>query len=307
MRLLAVNYHYYRPEKAGSGIVPITPARFVEQISQLAQTWAIASEAQVLQELSRGSGDAHLCLITFDDGLREQMQAIHWLCDRHFSAVCYVPTAPLVERRVLDVHKLHIIRTLKSDATLAASLVRTFGNAFIGMDRDAAARQYPYDDAIATQVKYFINFVLHKDERRMWADALFREIAGDEAAAAEALYMDGEDLRLLARKGMLGTHSHGHAPLSILGEDSARDEIGRSLDIIQEVTGVRVRGISYPYGGPTAVDETVARVAAAFGLDYGLTMRSGVNGEVELARPMLLARIDTNEVSTFLDHNVSDA
>jgi peptidoglycan/xylan/chitin deacetylase (PgdA/CDA1 family) len=106
---------------------------------------------------------------------------------------------------------------------------------------------------------------------------------------------------------MLGTHSHGHAPLSRLGEGIARDEIGQSLDILEEVTGVRVRGISYPYGGATAVDETVAQVAADFGLAYGLTMRNGINGAAELAQPMLLARIDTNEVPVFLGDKVSDA
>jgi peptidoglycan/xylan/chitin deacetylase (PgdA/CDA1 family) len=258
MRLLAVNYHYYRAEVPASGISPISPARFAAQVSRLARAWTIASEARVLEELLRGSAEADLCLITFDDGLKEQMQAIRWLCDRHFSAVCYVPTAPLVDRRVLDVHKLHLIRTLRSDAALTASLAKAFGNAFFAIDRDAAAEQYPYDTAAARQVKYFLNFVLHKDERRVWTDSLFHEIAGDEAAAADALYMDRDELRLLARKGMLGTHSHGHAPLSRLGEGIARDEIGQSLDILEEVTGVRVRGISYPYGGATAVDETVA-------------------------------------------------
>jgi hypothetical protein len=301
MQLLAVNYHYYRTEMPASGIHPISPARFAVQIEQLARTWTIASERQVIEALEGGDrGQTGLCLITFDDGLKEQMQAMRWLMGRNLAAVCYVPTAPLVERRVLDVHKLHIIRSLRSDAELAACLSKKFGQRFKDIDEAAATYQYPYDGDVARQVKYFLNFVLDSQARGAWIDVLFRELAGDEGEAAEALYMDRDDLRELARRGMLGTHSHSHLPLARLGEDAVRDDIGRSLDILEDIIGMRARGISYPYGGPMAVDAMVGRVASEFGLAYGLTMRSGINDPTELIQPMLLARIDTNDVSTFL-------
>ncbi len=300
MRLLAVNYHYYRTEAPGSGIYPVSPGRFAEQVSQLARQFSIAAERQVVEALAhKKTGDATLCLITFDDGLKEQIQAIRWLMAQKLSAMCYVPTAPLTERRVLDVHKLHIIRTLCSDAKLSASLSKAFGRSFADTDRTAATVQYPYDGDDARQVKYFLNFVLDREARAAWSDALFRELAGEEAAAVDALYMDHDDLRELARHGMLGTHSHGHLPLATLDEKSIRGEIGHSLDILEDLTAVRVCGISYPYGGPTAADNTVGRIASELGLAYGLTMRNGVNDIAELAHPMLLARIDTNDVPAF--------
>src|SRR5262249_20161570 len=56
--------------------------------------------------------------------LKEQMQAMRWLGARDLAAVFYTPTAPIVERRVLDVHKLHIIRSLRSRTELARAGTR---------------------------------------------------------------------------------------------------------------------------------------------------------------------------------------
>jgi peptidoglycan/xylan/chitin deacetylase (PgdA/CDA1 family) len=302
MHLLAVNYHYYRLEAPKPGIHPISPSRFAAQISGLATKWTIAKEAQVEDAIGEGrSGNAAaLCLITFDDGLKEQMRAVRWLMRQNLSAMCYVPTAPVVERRVLDVHKLHIVRTLRSDAALAISLSNKFGPLFSATDRDIAARQYPYDNDDARQVKYFLNFVVANEARREWLNRLFRELVGSEAEVADALYMDREDIRELARHGMLGTHGHSHAPLATLSASGVRQEIARSLDILEGITGIRVRGIAYPYGGSSAANETVGGIAAELGLVYGLTMRAGVNGTAELANAMLLSRIDTNDVPAFL-------
>lgn len=298
MRLLSVNYHYYRLAQTGTGIYPITPAQFAAQVTSLASEWSIASEEQMLEALEGGAaGRTPQCLITFDDGLKEQMQAIRWLIDNGYSAVCYVPTAPLVNRRVLGVHKLHIVRTLRSDAELGADLKGLFGPAFTTMDSAAAAEQYPLDDAGAQQVKYFLNFVLKSDESRAWIDKMFEQAAGDETAASAALYMDHADLRFLAARGMIGTHAHSHVPLAMLDEASIRRELEQSLDVLEAIAGVRMRGVSYPYGGPTAANESVGRIAAACGLSYGLSMQSGVNGGHE--NRMLLKRIDTKNVCGF--------
>ncbi len=253
MRLLAVNYHYYRTELPTSGIHPITPRRFSEQISQLTARWKIVSELEFVSGFNAGdTRENEFCLITFDDGLKEQMKAIRWLVSQGLSAVCYVPTAPVIERRVLDVHKIHIIRTLGSDIDLSKSLSMRFGAAFSKMDLGIASHQYPYDSDDARRVKYFLNFILAPDARSEWVDEIFCRLAGDEEKVVEELYMDRDDLRELAQYRMLGTHGHAHLPLAGMNAKVIQADIGHSLDVIEDITGLRVRGISYPYGGTDA-------------------------------------------------------
>jgi peptidoglycan/xylan/chitin deacetylase (PgdA/CDA1 family) len=296
MRLLAVNHHYYRAEAPLSGIYPITPVAFETQIKELAATWQIARERDLINALADPQADAALCVITFDDGLKEQMAAARLLVARGLAGIFFVSTRPLVEQCVLDVHKLHMIRAARSDAALAPSLQALFGKAFDEVDVEAARRQYKYDDDTARQVKYFLNFVLDGEARAAWTDSVFAELFGDEKVVAASLYMDREDVRELSRLGMLGTHAHSHLPLATLTDANYRHEIALSLEILAGFGAHQVRGISYPFGGPTAVSDAVGRAAAECGLAYGFTMTRGVNEDEDFARPMQLKRISTSDL-----------
>jgi Polysaccharide deacetylase len=295
MRLLAVNHHYYRESAPESGIYPITPAAFDDEIALLAKSWQIASQDATIEALSLPQSSVALCLITFDDGLKEQMAAARRLAVANHGGVFFVSTAPLVERRILEVHKLHMIRSLRSDAEIASALQAIYGKAFSNLDLDVARRQYRYDDDQAAQVKYFMNFVLDLEARQKWSDQAFVELFGDEAAAASQLYMNADDVRELARLGMLGTHGHSHRPLAELDDSGLRNEIQLSLGILAELGATNIRGISYPYGGPSAVDERVVKAAIECGLTYGLTMTRGINAGDSFLQPMLLKRISTND------------
>ena len=89
MRLLAVNHHYYRESAPESGIYPITPAAFDDEIALLAKSWQIASQDATIEALSLPQSSVALCLITFDDGLKEQMAAAR---TRMSSAGCSADT-----------------------------------------------------------------------------------------------------------------------------------------------------------------------------------------------------------------------
>jgi Polysaccharide deacetylase len=307
MRLLAVNHHYYRIDAPGSGIYPITPAGLEAEIADLAKMWRIASQEELVRAIARPEdGPVPLCIITFDDGLKEQMAAARRLSGSGRGGIFFVSTAPLIERRVLDVHKLQMIRAVRTDEELAGLLEAQFGPTFSGFDLDGARQQYKYDNDHARRVKFFVNFMIDPDARREWSDRLFCELFGDEAAAAEQLYMSADDVRELARLGMLGTHGHGHIPLAELDAVAMKSDIQCSLDILAQCGAKDVRGISYPYGGPSAVSAVVARTAAECGLAYGFTMARGVNNTVDLANPFLLKRISTSDYADYCESPLAD-
>jgi hypothetical protein len=140
-----------------------------------------------------------------------------------------VPTAPLLQREVLDVHKLQMIRSCLSDMELAANLQQRFNFGTYEFDDQLLTIQYRYDEPISRKVKYFLNFVLDPAARVEWISHRFVEIFGSEQAASEALYMGAEDLRVLARRHLLGTHAHTHIPLATLTAAQVQHEIEQSL------------------------------------------------------------------------------
>jgi peptidoglycan/xylan/chitin deacetylase (PgdA/CDA1 family) len=299
--VLAVNHHYYREVSPPAGIYPINRARLAAEVETLRRNYRPIAQRDLLDILAHPEIAQHddVFLLTFDDGLKEQMAALRDLESLGVAALFFVPTAPLIERRVLDVHKLHLIRATRSDEVLLVDLKELFPVAWDRLDDAAAIKQYRYDDAQARRVKYLLNFALTPQERREWLDRLFSTVVGTEAEVAKALYMDRDDIRLLGRTGMLGTHAHAHLPLAQLGCEDMRRDIAQSLDVLNDLSNDPVSGISFPYGGPDAVSESVVQACAELGLSYGFTMQRGRNEVEEMGARYRLKRIDCNDVVSF--------
>src|SRR5205807_2449139 len=96
--LIAVNYHYVRPQYAQSfpGIHGITPAILETQLQLLGRVGEFVGASRIWDAVR---GDAPLppraLLVTFDDGLREQVDNALPILDRlGIPAVYFVNTCP---------------------------------------------------------------------------------------------------------------------------------------------------------------------------------------------------------------------
>ena len=70
------------------------------------------------------------------------------------------------------------------------------------------------------------------------------------------------------------------------------------MEILKRLTGKEVRGISYPYGGKSALNNKVFTVARELGLLYGFTMQRGINISNN-SDATALKRIDTNDTKNW--------
>ncbi|MCR5885711.1 polysaccharide deacetylase family protein [Rhizobacter sp. J219] len=303
MTLLAINHHYYRTESTGRGIYPTTPQALRAEVEQVvAHGWKIGDQRDLLDHLEGLDRPRRLCVLTFDDGLKEQMTAIVDLAAVGACAICFVPTQPLLELQVLDVHKLQMVRARLPDEQLADMLNLRFGFHGREFDEQHLAIQYRYDAPLSRRVKYFLNFMLEPQARDSWLSQAFSDLLGDERAAASSLYMTEDDLRLLARLGLIGSHAHSHRPLATLDAATLGSELQRSFDELKRITGVAPLGISYPYGGQSAVSQAVFDAATDCGYRYGFTMKRGTTEVTEAlqGQAMSLNRVDTNDVADWL-------
>ena len=279
----------------GQGIYPISANELSRRVSFIGKYWRFAAEDEVISFCDGGlSDDQNVCLLTFDDGLKEQIEAVRALIGMGIKAICFVSTAPIVNNVMLDVHKLHMIRSEKKDEEIAKDLHRKFKMLDYSFDDEVLTMQYRYDTEISRKVKYYLNFVMDKEVRDNWVSDVFNKQFGSEKIACEKLYMNTEDIRFLAKNQILGTHSHQHFPLAALSETDAEKEIRNSIDILEDISKNKIHGISYPYGGKSAVSEGLYSIAKNCGLKYGFTMQRGINNSCG-SDSLSLKRIDTND------------
>jgi peptidoglycan/xylan/chitin deacetylase (PgdA/CDA1 family) len=301
MPLLAVNHHYFREHAPGRGIYPTSSEQMKANIASIrARGWTLGTQKDIA-DYCNGNLDKKICVITFDDGLKEQMQCLTLLESLGASAMFFVSTAPHIFGRVLDVHKMHMIRTVLSDEEVAIHLDRHFAFDRHVFDPTVLALQYRYDTEISQKIKYFLNFVLDAEQKDAWVGATFRELFSDEARIASELYMDASDWEILAKRSCLGTHGHAHLPLATLSTEKMRQDIEMSLQTIKKATGTDIHGIAYPFGGKTAVSSNVFDISKACGLRYGFTMQRALNTDTpERSSAMSLNRIDVNDLAGYL-------
>jgi hypothetical protein len=274
-----------------------------EEVGRIrAAGWRIGLEEDIVAFLSgQLQTNDRVAILTFDDGLAEQIAAYEHLNDMGASAIYFVPTAPITENFVLDVHKLQLIREKIEDIEIAVELDRRFGFLKMEFDNDLLAIQYRYDDMLGSRIKYFINFMLGESERLAWLSSFFNTVFGNEQDFAKSFYMTCDDMHKLSKNRMLGSHAHSHQPLAILGRDKILYELNHSRGLIESITTNFPIGISYPFGGKSAVGREVFHLASTCGYGYGFTMERGINDLPEGINPMKLRRIDSNDLDMWLE------
>ena len=304
MNLLIVNFHYYSNKIYPSGIYPISPVNFANQINTLSKMYNFVGQKEISDWIKTGeSPEGNYCLITFDDGLKQQMNAFNWLVENEIPAIFYVPAKPFVEKTILDVHKLHLIRTKTHDTSLLEVINQSFDIEFTDQNALQAKNQYRYDSVSSQKLKYILNFIIPEKEKKELIDNYFVKIFGNEEAFCNSFYMDENDVKLISNKGMLGNHGYAHVPLATLSINDAKEDVLKSTDFFEKLTQNKLISFSYPYGGKSAVNESVASIVKNSNYDFGLTMHRGLNATLE--RPFLLKRIDTNDAPGGKNNSVS--
>ncbi len=294
MKLLVVNFHYYNETKFESGIYPVNQEQFTNQLNELALGYDFISQFDLADCFSKNQyPEGNYCLITFDDGLKEQMQAFDLLLSLKIPAAFYIPVQPLIEHNVLDVHKLQLIRTKMNDAEILTLLHQIPGYNYTIEETQKAATQYKYDDETAREIKFQLNFKLSTRQKKAFLSDTFNKVLGNENEYAKQFYMNQNDLQKLALQQQIGAHGYAHVPLALTND--AKGDMKKSIEFLFEKTQQPIRSISYPYGSKEAVNEQVAQQVKSLGLDFGLTMWRGLNTLNSTTNPFLLHRVDTND------------
>lgn len=308
---LAVTYHYIGEEKnyPFPGIYP-TPLDVLErQLSILGSYFSFVSQADILESLAgRRKLPDRSCLVTFDDGLREQYeQALPVLEKNKIPAIFFVNGLPYDKGKALPVHKIHWCRAHLAPPVFFKKLAENYesltGERFdiskFKISEAELQNRYQYDAPEAARLKFILNSNLIKAEvREKIIDAIFFELVPDEPAFCRSFYLTAEQIKHLHALGYLGIHTYSHKPLGLYPREICEKEIGECLRALRAVigdSGANILSVSYPYGSRETIPSYIADLGKQYGLALGFTMERSFNQT--LGNPFLLSRLNTNDVS----------
>ena len=126
--LAAVNYHYIRKNfnHTYPSIFGVTPRQFETQLEKLSTIGSFVSQLDLKDYFENGKklNDKSM-IITFDDGLAEQYDlALPILKRMGIPAIFFISTKTLIEKKILNVHKVHLVRSVVSPEEMLQFLLK---------------------------------------------------------------------------------------------------------------------------------------------------------------------------------------
>lgn len=305
--LTVVMYHYVRPipDQAGFSMKGLTPGEFDGQLDYIERHYNVCSIADVV---AAALGERPLpprpCVLTFDDGLAEHAAEV-WprLSRRGWSGTFFASAAATLERRLLDVHRIHMLLAGNTNVEqLAAELMHGI-DAQAGGGVPSAAGLWArfgvpsrFDGPSTNFVKRVLQKGLPANVRRQLLDTLFARYVGqDGTELADAFYLRLEDLQAMVDDGMeVGGHGIRHVWLDRVSAEERAYEIHGTLDLLRRVHRGRMPDrwcFAYPFG---AYDQHTIDML------LGARCAAAVTVHVDLAQPgtsiLELPRIDANDL-----------
>src|SRR5687767_6470353 len=208
--LTVVAYHYVRdfPRTRFPRLKGLMLDRFKQQVRGLCERYDMATLDDAMTFLDGRQRIANdLCLLTFDDGLREHYADVAPFLKQQKIQGLFFPATACLEGRVATVHKIHfLMAALEFEDYRRAfleRLARLSSDAIVDAPSEDVRRMYPWDPPDVGALKYLANFTLNPALRDRVVADLFEARFGDEAGFAADLYVTWDQLREMQREGMI--------------------------------------------------------------------------------------------------------
>jgi peptidoglycan/xylan/chitin deacetylase (PgdA/CDA1 family) len=227
-----------------------------------------------------------LCLLTFDDGLKDHFSTVTpILVDLDVQGIFFVITSCLQEHRVAPVHMNHFLMSALDFEFYRRAFLQMLNELVSGaqvyneIDHTTAQRTYPLDVPEVASFKYLFNFVLDPDVRDHIVKSLFQEHIDDEKSFSQTLYLSWEEARQMQTAGMLiGGHSHQHKPLATLSNAELYWDLSTCQRLLTE--HLQPQGLwpfCYPYGKQDSFNDAAVRELKRLGFHCSYDTEVDVN------------------------------
>jgi peptidoglycan/xylan/chitin deacetylase (PgdA/CDA1 family) len=283
-----VMYHYVLnmtqtkyPRLKGMGV-----DEFRSQLDCLTKTYEMAtleSAYSFLEGTYKPKRD--LCLLTFDDGLKEHYTEVTpLLAERKIQGLFFLISNCLEEATIATVHMNHLLMATLDWSTYSREFLEAVDSQHpeSGLEKvnmEKASRTYPWDTPDVARFKYFFNFVLSAGVREPATKSLFRRYLGAEDKISHELYVSWSEARQMQRAGMvIGGHSHRHRPLSKLRKMELRIDLERCRCLLDRNLDSQDNWpFSYPYGKSDSYDERTVEELKLLSFDCSFSTEKGSN------------------------------
>jgi peptidoglycan/xylan/chitin deacetylase (PgdA/CDA1 family) len=302
----AFMYHYVRPhDPAFPHFRFLDIADFRAQLDQLCTHHHWVTRDELIESLRSGSPVQNGILLTFDDGFNDHYSYVFpELRRRNIPGIFYVPTRPLADGALLEVHRTHLLLGRHGGERIFARLQQLVTEDMLSHKHVAEFFSIPYrsqtNDQWTVAVKRTLNYLIDYAVRPRIMETLAREFLPDESDLARNFYLSPDQFLEMHENGMIiGSHTVNHPCMSKLSLTDQQREIHESFATIEQTLGpLALKTFCYPYGGSHSFTRDTELLLQNAGCQFSFSVEyRDVTSEDLLQRPQALPRYDCNTLS----------
>jgi len=299
----AIMYHYVRPDSPELPYFShLHSDDFVKQLEYFGNKYGFVSKedfqnSMVNQEPVKG------VILTFDDGLKDHyLYVLPELIKRDLWGIFYVPTSPFLTKKIINVHRIHLLIGKYDSRTIADTIQRIVNKNMLSHDHIKEFQSETYskqnNDVYSNYVKRLLNYFIDYKHRKSIIDQLMSVFFSNESDMVSNFYMTESQLKKMQNCGMvIGSHTVNHPVMSKLSLKDQEKEIRESFAMLKSITGNRsLKTFCYPYGGFHTFTPETEELLEKNGCHFSFNVESrDINREDIINRRQALPRYDCNQ------------
>ena len=291
----SIMYHYIRNKNKLFPYYDILEKKdYIKQIKKFSKTGLINSYEELFLDNDK-------YLPTFDDGIKDHIYAAEILRKYNAVGLFFIPTSPLKNNEILDVHKTHLIvgkiKGLEAlnelEKYLNKNKIKNYYNQKEKVKYGMAYKENN-DELYKNEFKKIMNYYGNLKLKHKILDYLLKKF--EIYIKPKDYYLNKKELRHLSSLGMIiGSHSESHTLLSRLTFKKQFEEIKNSKIFLEKIINKNIDTFCYPYGGKISYNRNTLKILKKlkFKLAYTVEYRD-INFKDIKNKPYELPRYDCN-------------
>ena len=203
-------------------------------------------------------------IFSFDDGLKDHLFASNILKKKNILGIFFINTVPIIEKKILNVHKLHLIfGRFKSEEIIK----ELYNIESINLEniKIPSSKRYQLENSLdkdhinKIKLKVFLNqnknfFLINKLFNFFFSKLTQKKIL-------EKFYLSRDDIIDIDRKGMIiGGHSHSHKLLSSLSFKDQNKEIKKNIHYLSKILKKKIDFFASPWGDKKSYNTNTIKI-----------------------------------------------
>ena len=291
----SIMYHYVRNKsKLFPNYKILEKKDYINQIKKFSKVGLINSYEELFISSDK-------FLPTFDDGFKDHIFAAEVLKKYNAIGIFFIPTLPLKNNVILDVHKTHLILgKVKSSVALNQLKKYLYKNKITKFYNNSEKSKYKsaykkHDDEYdKKQFKKIMNYYGNLKLKHKILDHLLKKF--EVNIKPMNYYLNRKEIKYLKSLGMIiGSHTESHTLLSRLSYKEQFKELNNSKIFLEKILNKSIDTFCYPYGGKISYNNNTLKILKKLKYKLAYTVEyKDISLENIQKKPYELPRYDCN-------------